>query len=88
MSKKSDIELSSIYSGNLYTDLPLTLHFLKSMSPEKKQVEKVEERNEDNIKAVESAIYKSKMYVCYEFYKPISKLIELPKNESDEKNEI
>ena len=80
MSKKNDVVLSSLYKGDMFKDLPLTLQFLKSMSPESMAKE---EKKENSIKAVESTLYKSKMHVLYEFYRPISKLIHPPKNESE-----
>lgn len=84
MSKKNDIELSSIYEGDLYKDLPLTMHFLKSMVPETAKKEDDEKAKKgDSMKSVESPVYRSKMYLCYEFYRPISKLIYPPKNESE-----
>lgn len=82
MTNKGEVVLSSIYDGDIFKDLPLTLHFLKSMTPQDDTgIEK--EKKEKSIKAVESDIYNSKMHVCYEFYRPISKLIHPPKNESD-----
>jgi hypothetical protein len=98
MTKKSDIVLSSVYEGDMFKDLPLTLQFLKSMTPEKDTVEpgtkkepdtkkeintEKKAKGESSIKAIVSTLYKSKMHVCYEFYRPISKLIHPPKNESD-----
>jgi hypothetical protein len=86
MSKKNDVVLSSLYKGDMFKDLPLTLQFLKSMSPEsmaKEEKKEEKEKKENSIKAVESTLYKSKMHVLYEFYRPISKLIHPPKNESE-----
>lgn len=83
MTKKSDLVLSSIYDGDIFKDLPLTLHFLKSMTPQDDDTSMNKEKREKSIKAVESDLYNSKMHVCYEFYRPISKLIHPPKNESD-----
>ncbi|MBK7882713.1 MAG: hypothetical protein IPJ81_01930 [Chitinophagaceae bacterium] len=78
----NDMKLTSIYDGDIFKDLPLTMQFLKSMTPETES-DIPKEKKEKSIKAIESTLYKTKMFVCYEFYRPISKLIHPQKNESE-----
>lgn len=82
-----------MYEGDMFKDLPLTLQFIKSMSPQQDTAKEVKtekeakvEKKEKSIKGVECTFHKTKMYICYEFYRPISKLIHPPKNDESEIN--